>query len=209
MISVNQVSLYGPTGQQSVYLDNKNNLHLGETATGTYYSDAVDDLVATIIPTSTDITSEINGTGVYAYKFPSTPAKTLSFTCQLSHMWDAGTRVVPHFHCVGSTAETTNATFTLTYWVRSYGNATPSSPITPATTSTITANIVMNGTAWTHQICGFGAVDMTGNTESCIFGGTLTRSTTDAYAGDIFVLSVDLHHQKNKLGLFLGYPDFP
>lgn len=209
----NGINVAGPTGTiKSMYLDGSNNLYLSDnTPSGTYYSDAVDDLVATLIPAGDNpaIITEVNGTGVYAYRFPNASSRNLSFTAQLSHMWDVGTRVVPHFHFVGDTAATSNAVFELKYWVRSYGNATPTPAITAATTTTLTANVVMNGTAWTHQICGFGAVAMTGNTESCIFGGTITRPTGDAYSGDIYVLSVDLHFEKNKFGRAIGFPDFP
>jgi hypothetical protein len=203
--------MIGPTGTTPIFYDSQNNLHLGTGATGTYYSEAVDDLIATLIPAGDNpaLITDINGTGVYAYRFPNNSTRYLSFTCQLSHMWDAGSRVVPHFHFVGSTAETSNATFNMTYWVRSYGNQTPTPAITPATTTTISANVTMNGVAYTHQICGFGAIAMTGNTESCIFGGTISRPTGDAYAGDIYVLSIDLHYAKIKAGKHVGFPEFP
>lgn len=211
IISAQTYSVAGPTGQENIYLDNINNLHLGGGATGTYHSEAIDDLIATLIPAGDNpaLITDINNTGVYAYRFPNNSARNLSFTCQLSHMWDAGTRVVPHFHFVGDTASTSNATFELKYWVRSYGNATPSAAITAATTTTLTTNVALNGTAYTHQIGSFGAVAMTGNTESCIFGGTLSRPIGDVYSGDIYVLSIDLHYAKIKLGRRLGYPDFP
>lgn len=211
-IAVANVAIYGSTGTnntQDFYLDGDNNIHLGSTATGTYYSPAIDDLIATLIPGGLNgaAVGEINDTGVYAYVFPNNGQRNLSFTAQLSHQWSTGSRVVPHFHFLGSTASTANAVFELYYWVRSYGNATPSPAIT--STTVVSTNVVMNGTAYTHQIASFGAIDMTSNTESCIFGGYITRPTGDDYSGDIYVMSVDLHYQKTKLGLSIGFPEFP
>jgi hypothetical protein len=212
-MTLSNIYIAGPTGTaNTMYLDGSNNLYISDFGpSGTYYAPSVDDLIATLIPGGLNgaAEGEINGSGVYAYVFPNNGERSLSFTCQLSHMWDAGTRVVPHFHFVGSTASTANAVFNMDYWVRSYGNAVPTAPITAASTQTLTCNVPMNNVAYTHQIASFGPVDMTSNTESCIFGGRLYRPTGDAYSGDCYVMSVDLHYEKVKLGKFVGFPNFP
>ena len=209
-IAVDGLYVYGPTGTtNAMYMDGSNSLYISDNGpSGTYYSHTVDDLIATLLPAPSNsaTTEEVNGSGVSAYVFPNSPAKSLSFTCQLSHMWEAGSRVVPHIHIVGSTSSATATTWTLNYWCRSYKSLVP---ISAATTLSTTASLTMNGTAWTHEILSFGAVSLTGNTESCIFGGTITRSATDDYAGSIYVISVDLHYIKEKQGKWIGVPELP
>jgi hypothetical protein len=204
------VSLYGSTGSETVHLDNENKLHLGYGCSGTYYSYTVDDAVAIIIPQTT-VTNrpevlDVNGSDVYAYCFNKTGGsqpKKLSFTVQMPHTYASGTSVVPHFHFLGSTANTSNVTFSLNYWMRSINST---SVIDSANTTTLTVSQAGPSVAYTHQIFNFGIVNATGNTESSIFGGTISRNgPTDNYTGDVYVLSIDLHFIKEKHGKYLGY----
>jgi hypothetical protein len=209
-LSVSSVSLYGSTGTESLYLDDSNNLHLGQGASGTYHAYTVDDAVATIIQQTT-ITGrpevlEINGSDVYAYCFNKTGGtqpKILSFTVQLPHTYATGTAVAPHFHFVGSTANTSNVTFSLNYWMR---NINSNDVIDAANTTTLTVSQAGPDTAYAHRVFNFGIVSATGNTESAVFGGTISRNgPTDSYTGDVYVLSIDLHFIKEKHGRYVGY----
>ena len=158
-----------------------------------------DDLICTITPrTGGNMASivNINSTGVYGYEFLSNSTKEISFTVQLSHQWEEGTSVTPHFHWCPSTTNTGNAIFHLDYWVANRGEVLPAAtPLSVTTTP--------SGNAYQHQLASFGSVSMTGKTASCIFGGRLYRNPTetgDDFTGEAIVLGVDIHIVKNRWG---------
>lgn len=206
-VLANNYYVAGPTGQQAIYLDGSNNLHLGGSASGTYYTPVEEDAIATLVVGGTNAASvaEVNSTGVYSYLLPNNQTRQIGFSVQLPHAWKAGSSVVPHIHYAPSNANTSNATLTLDYWVRSFGSA-----ISVANTQTITASITPSGAPFAHQIGSFGAVPMTGNTVSCIFGGKITRDGgADAFTGDMYILSVDLHILREKMGAWVAYTEDP
>ena len=87
------------------------------------------DLICTITPRTTGANLagivEINGTGVYGYEFPANAIKEVSFQVQLSHQWEPGTNIVPHFHWVASHGDTGNAVFKMDYWCVNFGETIP------------------------------------------------------------------------------------
>jgi hypothetical protein len=60
--------------------------------------------------------------------------------------------------------------------------------------------------AYTHQLCSFGAISTANinNTTSMIILGTITRSSTDAYAGSVYLLSADSHYYADRMGQNIG-----
>ncbi len=208
-VSATTYNVYGATGSTTIYMDGSDNLYVGQGHSGTYFVDDIDDAISIITPRDVGPSAagmaEINTTGVYGYIFPDGQTKNLSFMCQLPHTWNAGTNVVPHIHYCGSSANTSNIVFTLKYWCASLNQAIPSG----AGVTTISSNIIPPGVAYQHKIAGWGSIAVTGNTESCIFGGYVERNgATDEYVGDVYVLSIDLHIRKHKWGRWLGYPQY-
>lgn len=206
-ITASNYNVVGTTGTTSITLNNSNEIFLGQGCSGTFFSDSVDDVIAQIIPQTTALNrpdvQEINDSNVYAYNFNNSQEKRLSFTVQMPHRWKEGTPISPHFHFVGSTANTSNITFTLDYWMV---NINSNQIISNANTTSLSVNVGGPNVSFAHRIFGFGLVDTTGNTESSIFGGTITRNgQTDDYNGDVFVLSIDVHAIMNKQGKYLGY----
>lgn len=167
--------------------------------TNVYFPDQQDDLVCTITPRTGGSMApivNINSTGVYGYEFLSNALREVSFQVQLNHQWKEGSSVIPHFHWVPTTTNTSTAVFSLDYWVVNIGEAIPS-------VTTVTVNVTPNGTAYKHQLTEFGSVTMTGKTASCIFGGRIYRSGgtgSDAFTGDAIILGVDLHVTRNRWG---------
>jgi hypothetical protein len=163
-----------------------------------YHPPIEDDLICTIVPRGGTATlSNINGTGVYAYDFDATATSEVSFIVQLSHKWQEGSDVTPHFHWCPDNTNTGNALFKLDYWVVNIGEAVP------ASVTTLTQTTAAPGVAWRHTLTSFGAVSMTGKTASCMFGGRLYRvgsDGSDTFTGKAFILGVDLHVKNNRLG---------
>jgi hypothetical protein len=200
-----RVTYTGPTGSCYNYLDANNILNLGVGASGIYYPLVEDDLIYSIIPRTDNAAVEPTAFGAnntYGWLFSSGATRNeVSFTGQFSHRRAEGTNINIHIHVCGSTAGTANATFTLNYSLAPIGGFA----WTIGNTS-ITANFPMAANAYTHQLCSFGAISTANinNTTSMIVMGTIKRSSTDDYAGSIYLLSADSHYYSNRMGEDIG-----
>lgn len=115
---------------------------------------------------------------------------------QLPHAWKAGSNVEPHLHLyIPDDGTGGDLTFSMTY---TWTNIDDTSVTESTVTGTVTraANAGINGNA----ILSFGGISGSGKTASSLFRARITRSQTDTFGGTCWLLSSDMHIEKDKLG---------
>jgi hypothetical protein len=124
------------------------------------------------------------------------PTEEVYFSIQMPHTWKEGTAVYPHVHWSPVTSGAGNVKWNLEYTLANVNETFPS-------TTTLSLIQATSGTAWKHQVQGFGAVDMTGKKISCMFHCRLYRNSGDAqdtYTGNAAFLEFDFHYQIDAVG---------
>ena len=119
---------------------------------------------------------------------------------QIPHDYALGTNLELHLHVAPSTTLTTTTTgsvFQVDTW---WANVNSASAIT---STTVTASLA-NTTAWTHKVIPLVTLVGTDKRLSSVLRTHVKRLATsdarDNYGGDIHLLSVDCHYQKDKIG---------
>ena len=144
--------------------------------------------------------TQINTSGLYYYVFPHGGGndKILSGSGQLPHssLYGSSYYIWPHVHLYADTSDSNSASFTFSYQFINAG-ATSSISLTSSTVSLqspITAN--------THYMLELttSGINLNGITGSSVILFTLSRSHTDAYTGNLFLISIDYHYPMQRLG---------
>jgi hypothetical protein len=118
------------------------------------------------------------------------------FQIQMPHSYKEGSLIYPHVHWTPTTSGSGNVKWNLEYtWVNV--NETFPTPVT------VTAVQAASGTAWKHQVVGFGSIDGTSKKISSMLVCRLYRNPSDAqdtYGSDAAFLEVDCHYQLDSDG---------
>lgn len=147
-------------------------------------------------------TSELyRGSSVLA--FPSNADKTIYFEFQMSHMWAMGTPLDFHIHYViptsGAGAGAENVKWDFTYSWASIGESFP-------TETTVNTTIdVQDVVADVHGYGDIANIQEGGtHSVSSILLCSLTRdvSVADDYSDDVYMVSLDIHYQKERDGSY-------
>jgi hypothetical protein len=139
-------------------------------------------------------------TNLRAQEFPNVSASEEYLPIwQLPHSWKEGSSIVPHLHLYVPDDGTGGDIVFGMYYVFSNIGDTSVSEVGPIyATLTRTANAGIAATA----IISFGSVSATGKTFSSIFRAKVFRvqAGADTFSGTCWLLSGDLHIEKDKLG---------
>lgn len=151
---------------------------------------------------------------VYAYAFSKTTDQFLYFDVQMPHGFVGGVahpggagEVRPHIHWSNgaNTASTGSVVWTLEY---TYANAVNPPGNTFAATVTTAVTQSSAGTAYSHYIAEFPAIDCTAMRDSAVLMCRLSRNADDP-ADDFddvaYALSWDLHYQIRQFGSLTEY----
>lgn len=196
------------SGNLSMFQSSNSNsnviLYVGNNRILNYSPTLENDCIATILPRSggnAATLGTIGSTGLYGWELPAVGTSEINFTAQLPHSYSEGTNVVPHLHVIWGNNNAGNANITMRYAVLNIGE-------TLGNVSNIFVFKASPQLSLNSNIISYGNVDMTGKSVSCIFNGTIARvggSIDDDYSGTIYVQSVDLHYQSDKLGKNVTY----
>lgn len=138
---------------------------------------------------------QLTGLGnVRAFVFDGASDETVFFEIQFPHAWQEGTEVHAHLHYLNLSA-TTNATV---IWELEYTMASISATMGATTVMTATESVSV---ANFHNITELGVIDMTGKDISTVMLCSLTRrASVDTNTGEVAILSMDFHIQKDGNG---------
>jgi hypothetical protein len=145
-------------------------------------------------PTGPADLAEINGSGIYGWRF--TNGEALFFPDQqLPHDYAEGTDVIPHLHWAPSTTATYTGTWTLE--IIDYLSAAPNAALQAKTTLTLAFDAAM--TAYQMQTANFSAV-LTGTNRkiSSILHARLSLALSAGTS--CFLNGLDAHYQKDRFG---------
>lgn len=124
------------------------------------------------------------------------PVQEVFFSIQMPHSWSEGSPIYPHIHWSPVNGNSGNVKWNLEYTKASvngvFGTPTTLSAVDPA-----------SGTAWSHQVIGFGEVDMTDHKISTMLHCRIWRDSSDAqdtYTSDAAFLEVDFHFKQDSIG---------
>lgn len=145
---------------------------------------------------TTFVDNGAGSTGVIGYHFSATIVEEVFFETQLSHQYAEGTTIYPHVHWSPMTAGAGNVV-----WGIEYTLARPNAqfPLTVLDSVTTAASGIIRQ----HQLAGFSAVTMAGNTISTMISGRVYRdgpNAADTYAGQAVLHEIDWHYQKDTPG---------
>ena len=142
--------------------------------------------------------------------FDDTDVEVAALFVQMPHSWEVGTVIRPHVHWKKTTDAAGDVAWKLEYKVANAGGDFAATYTDLGTFTDTAEGTVDNDTAARHLITGFGEIDMTGYTESCVLIFKLSRVGTDAgdtYAADAAALSFDVHYLVDSLGSTAEYGD--
>ena len=176
------------------------------------YDDVIVQAGATRAPAANPVPQVAWLTSLEVPNFANAGGKYLDFGLQLPHGYVPGTDIGWHVHFTNPStiADGEIVKFKLTY------SAAPIWGIFGAVDTSVTATFTndagtralipagsLTGTtikANCHLIAGSGTITGTTFTLSSVLQGRIERDSTDTHAGDAYLLSIDAHIQKNRLG---------
>ena len=130
------------------------------------------------------------------YQFNPDNSSEVFFTVQIPHSYKEGTDVHPHVHWTPTTASGGDVRWRFRYaWANIYEDF-------PVYT-TVNINATASGTAWNHQVNGFGAIDGTGKKISSMLVCRLMRYGDygqDTYPDYASFLEFDFHFEVDSPG---------
>jgi hypothetical protein len=116
---------------------------------------------------------------------------------QMPHAWKVGSDIYPHIHWQPTTTNTGNVLWRMEY---KWTNINDTEPGSFTTVEILDAG---DGTAFKHQLVGFGAISGIGKTLSSQLSIKISRvgdNVTDTYTGDTLLKEFDIHYEIDTLG---------
>lgn len=139
--------------------------------------------------------AEVNGTGIYQYRF--TNGKELHFRGQLPHSYRQGAPLLPHVHWMAESSATYTGTWTMEYlWTQ----AAPGTALSAK--QTLSGNFNAAVTAWQSQVLTLGSMTHDFKISALI----LCRLVLTLSSGSgVFLLDFDAHHENDALGSVMEF----
>lgn len=141
-------------------------------------------------------TNGAGSTGVATYHFSPTVRQDVYFSVQMPHTFKQGGTISPHVHWSPVTTNAGNVIWQFEYTLANYQDNFPNTVIDSVTEAA-------NSTAYAHKIAGFTDINSTDLRVSSIFLCRVSRdaaNVADTYPDKAALLSIDFHHEINKLG---------
>lgn len=129
--------------------------------------------------------------------FSASATNIVAIQVQMPHHWKQGSSIVPHVHWSPTSTHTGNVLWRLEYKIANINT------VFPGSYTTVDKLQAGAGVADTHQLAGFGEIDMTGFTLSCMLLLLLSRiggDGTDTYTGTAKLNEFDIHYKIDGFG---------
>lgn len=142
------------------------------------------------------------------WAYQDAAADEVFFAIQIPHGWKEGTNMIPHVHWTTNTATAPDNSSNRVEWKLDYTIQKVGSVFTASLTTLSSNTITVPSTGWAqygHNLTSLGTITGSGLEISSVLLCRLYRNaalanTNDTFAGDAFLLSFDIHYQKDMNG---------